>query len=315
MTEKRTPRSSPCEALAQDQQQIDVQAAVEAVVEVTVDAPGGASLAQLVAILERELGLQGRCSQDSVNQACKLLGVKKTGSLIERARKCHDIISSRPSTQNTQNTQAVVADSTPVDDSTPDVTSGADSIPDTVVAVDHELINSTWGAGKYEGGEEGYGANPWRFTADHKFVTTRDGCNGTWSVTDSVLRMQWAGAQQGNWAEFAVQGGTCKAMPCRGSSYAFMRSWEIRRTGKGTDAAAAVASVSASVASGASSGTETDSALTAPVSVSAAKALPQERGEGEKGKHEEENQGGEQEENQGGGQEGKQEQEQEQERE
>jgi hypothetical protein len=54
--------------------------------------------------------------------------VMKTGSLIERARKCHDIIfSPRPSTQNTQ--AVIVADSTPVDDSTPDITSEAtDSI-------------------------------------------------------------------------------------------------------------------------------------------------------------------------------------------
>jgi hypothetical protein len=202
--------SAPYEAVA---------SGVEAVAVEAVPHSGNESLAELVEILERELEIQGKNMPDSVAQACAMLGVDASGSLVERVNKCHDIL---------------------FDPKGPPAAGAA-------VRAAKELINCSWGAGKHEGGSgEGYGANPWRFDANHKFVTERDGCNGDWKVTDNAsapggatLRMDWGAAQNGNWAEFDLQAhGAMPRFKGKGSSYLFMRAWSIKHTGTNAPSAA-----------------------------------------------------------------------------
>ena len=65
-------------------------------------------------------------------------------------------------------------------------------------ACENELKSSKWNAGKPVGGPESFDANPWRFDANNRFTTERDGCNGRWQVRADasapggvVLRMDW----------------------------------------------------------------------------------------------------------------------------
>ena len=114
-----------------------------------------------------------------------------------------------------------------------------------VGACEHELKSSSWNGGKPVGGPESYGANPWRFDGNNRFVTERDGCNGRWHVRANasapggvVLRMDWEAGQAGNYAEFARQAaGSSPEWVGRGSSYGFMNSWNIKRRGATSGAA------------------------------------------------------------------------------
>ena len=63
-----------------------------------------------------------------------------------------------------------------------------------------ELQSSSWNAGKAaeSWNPESYDANPWRFDSNNRFVTERDGCNGSWQVRADasapggvLLRMDW----------------------------------------------------------------------------------------------------------------------------
>jgi hypothetical protein len=101
------------------------------------------------------------------------------------------------------------------------------------INLENELTTNQWSAGKPGGGPEAFAANPWRFNADHTFVTERDGCHGTWFVSGDKrsLRMDWQGGQRGNYAEFLRRPGFPPTCDNVGSSYGFMRSWSLTLRG------------------------------------------------------------------------------------
>ena len=102
--------------------------------------------------------------------------------------------------------------------------------------LENELTTNQWSAGIGWGcGPEAFAANPWRFNADHTFVTERDGCHGTWYVSGDKrsLRMDWQDGQRGNYAEFLRRPGFPPTCDNVGSSYGFMRSWSLTLRGGG----------------------------------------------------------------------------------
>ena len=103
------------------------------------------------------------------------------------------------------------------------------------INLENELTTNQWSAGKPGGGPEAFAANPWRFNADHTFVTERDGCHGTWFVSGDKrsLRMDWQDGQRGNYAEFLRRPGFPPTCDNVGSSYGFMRSWSLTLRGGG----------------------------------------------------------------------------------
>ena len=103
------------------------------------------------------------------------------------------------------------------------------------INLENELTTNQWSAGKPGGGPEAFAANPWRFNADHTFVTERDGCHGTWFVSGDKrsLRMDWQDDQRGNYAEFLRRPGFPPTCDNVGSSYGFMRSWSLTLRGGG----------------------------------------------------------------------------------
>ena len=88
---------------------------------------------------------------------------------------------------------------------------------------------------------EAFAANPWRFNADHTFVTERDGCHGSWFVSGDKrsLRMDWQDGQRGNYAEFLRRPGFPPTCDNVGSSMEFMRSWSLTLRGGGAAATTA----------------------------------------------------------------------------
>ena len=183
-----------------------------------MDGGGPRTLVAMVDILKTQLGLEGTAS-DIVDSACKQLGVAThEGSLIERAHKCHDVLFRGSTDAEVRPGQGKSS-----------VSSFSDS----------SMFNSSWEAGTSGEGEEAYSSNPWSFGSDHRFVTLRDGCKGSWKLIaddgcpgGQKLRMDWEAGQKGNWAEFALQSpGSIPLFKCIGSSYGFMRSWNIRQSG------------------------------------------------------------------------------------
>ena len=185
-------------------------------IEMAVPAGEYPPLIEMTRRFEADLRITGTTVQ-VVDQACKQLGVNTAGlSLTQKAERAHD---------------AMYVGGRAASSSGAPPAASAD-------AVAAALIARQWSAGKPGGGPEAYGANPWRFSADHTFVTERDGCNGTWAVRFEedlesgtvVLRMDWRAGQAGNYAEFVLQPRGVDGDPAfraRGSSYGFMRSWAI----------------------------------------------------------------------------------------
>ena len=107
--------------------------------------------------------------------------------------------------------------------------------------LENELTTNQWSAGKPGGGDESFAANPWRFNADHTFVTERDGCHGTWFVRgeERSLRMDWQGGCRGQYAVFLRRPGFPPTCDNVGSSMEFMRSWSLTLRGGGAAATTA----------------------------------------------------------------------------
>ena len=184
------------------------------------------TLHDMVTFLQQQLGLsQGGNMADVVDNACRELRIPMEGGLLDRAAGCCRILRGGPTSSASSSEPAQGA---------------ADSSPaPSVVEVEQILMNTDWSGGKPGGGGENYHKNPWIFRTDHTFVTLRDGCHGTWSVRANssspgglVLRMDWHGEQISNWAEFALQAGSSDTQfRATGSSYTFMRSWNIIKRG------------------------------------------------------------------------------------
>jgi hypothetical protein len=114
-----------------------------------------------------------------------------------------------------------------------------DTFPETALESESLLVAHDCKAGKPDVGRSGeaYFMNSWKFTADKRFVTLRDDHGGVWSCKEDggkvTLRMDWQhpAVAAGQWAEFEllpkanVDGSFFR---CKGSSMAFMQTWNIQ---------------------------------------------------------------------------------------
>ena len=150
------------------------------------------SLADMADLFRRQLNLSGNVVE-VVDAACAQLGVPGSGPLVDRAARCRGVLDG---TAAAATASAVAVEGKAFDG-------------DDLAALVRELPSKAWSGGKDAGSWSGeaYAKNPWRFDGDGTFTTERDGCHGAWTVRRDldrlVLRMDWRGAQEGNYAEFA----------------------------------------------------------------------------------------------------------------
>ena len=182
------------------------------------------ALADIVDALKVQMHVDGTLVE-IIDKCCEQLGVESTGSLLDRANLCYEALFKSSSSSSSAAPVPTKSKSKPKSKPKPE--------PGPKFT-DAMLVDSRWQAGS--GGD--YHQNPWRFTANHRFVTERDGCNGRWSLNPCKgagglrLRMDWEAGQNGNWAEFDLLGfGNDPLFKNVGSSYGFMRSWNIRCCG------------------------------------------------------------------------------------
>jgi len=191
------------------------------------------SLIGFANLLKNELDIDSSTTDanEVIVQSSIQLGImNESDSMIDRANKCFDQLFAF--SNNDESTQEFVHFS-------------------YSLFSEAELINSHWQAGVSGTGTEAFLSNPWTFSAGHRFVTERDGCSGSWALSQRIhpltgvpavkLRLDWEGNKNVNWAEFTMNhpsqkelesGDRKEASPlfsCTGASHRYMRSWSLRR--------------------------------------------------------------------------------------